>query len=152
VSGELDVAEGGPSVDATVPRRTVYTKLIRYSPEPLLQAFDAPDGFVSIPQRDTTTTATQALSLLNGSWALGRAGAVPARLVGPSQGPTRPTALVERAYRLVLGRAPDRLEMRSALRFLSAQPARVDAANRAVGGREAGEQALVDFCHVLLNS
>ena len=84
VSGELDASQGGPSVDATAPRRTVYTKLVRYSPEPLLQAFDAPDGFVSTPQRDTTTTATQALQLLNGPWALGRAEKLARRLATES--------------------------------------------------------------------
>jgi hypothetical protein len=127
-SGELDGRLGGPSVEAAVPRRTLYTRLLRYSPEPLLQAFDAPDGFVSVPQRDTTTTPTQALSLLNGAWSAGRAEAIAARLRDESG-----TALVDRAYRLVLGRPPDDFERTAALRFLR-------------------NQALVDFCHVLLNS
>jgi hypothetical protein len=143
VSGALDTTQGGPSVDAMLPRRSVYTKLIRYSPEPLLQAFDAPDGFVSTPQRDTTTTATQALQLLNGPWSLDRAEALAMRLDHLADGPSRIAA----AYRLVLGRPPDAIETAAALRFLRQQPARGSA-----GSRPASEQALVDFCHVLLNS
>ena len=152
VSGELDPRQGGPSVEPTVPRRTIYTKLIRYGPEPLLQAFDAPDGFVSTPQRDTTTTATQALLLLNGPWALGRAEAIATRLIKASGSPLDRPALVEHAYRLVLGRSPDALEARAALRFLGEQPERIAAQGRPPGGRTADEQALVDLCHVLMNS
>jgi hypothetical protein len=147
VSGELDASQGGPSVDATIPRRTVYTKLVRYSPEPLLQAFDAPDGFVSIPQRDTTTTVTQALQLQNGSWALGRAEMLARRLA------TRDApALINQAYRLVLGRSPEAAETRAALRFLTEQPTRIDATGPAPGGRTARDQAVIDLCHVLLNA
>jgi hypothetical protein len=143
VSGELDLRQGGSSVDAAEPRRTIYTKLIRYSPEPLLQAFDAPDGFASTPLRDTTTTAPQALQLLNGPWALARAEAVAARLL---EQPDRKN-VIERAYRLLLGRPPDPRESAAALRFLRDQPARLDATSR-----PAREQAVVDLCHVLLNS
>jgi hypothetical protein len=143
-SGELDGQLGGPSVEAAVPRRTLYTRLLRYSPEPLLQAFDAPDGFVSVPQRDTTTTATQALSLLNGAWSAGRAEAIAARLRDEPETTTTPPALVDRAYRLVLGRPPDDIERTAALRFLRNQTARA--------GPSDPDQALVDFCHVLLNS
>jgi hypothetical protein len=148
VSDELDASQGGPSVDATAPRRTVYTKLIRYSPEPLLQAFDAPDGFVSTPQRDTTTTATQALQLLNGAWALSRADHLASRLATKRSEP----ALVEQAYHLVLGRPPDVIETRAAVRFLREQPKRINAAGGPPQGRTANDQALIDFCHVLLNS
>jgi hypothetical protein len=134
VSGELDDRQGGPSVEPALPRRAIYTRLIRYSPEPLLQAFDAPDGFSSTPQRDTTTTATQALQLLNGPWALARAEALARGLLPePDQ-----ENLVERAYRRVLGRPPDRLERAASLRFLREQTAK--------------EQAVAGLCHVLLNS
>jgi hypothetical protein len=149
-SDELDLCLGGPSVDAALPRRTVYTKVVRYAPEPLLQAFDAPDAFVSIAQRDTTTTATQALSLLNGAWSLGRAEAVAARVLEEHGRAFDEPALIERAYRLVLGRAPDRFERAAALRFVRAQPARIAAAGP--DGRTDARQAFVDFCHVLLNS
>jgi hypothetical protein len=143
ISGELDPRPGGPSVESALPRRTIYTKLVRYSPEPLLQAFDAPDGFASTPVRDTTTTATQALQLLNGPWALTRAEALATRLLSKAEGKN----IVECAYRLVLGRLPDPRESAAALRFLRDQPAR-----HAATARPANEQAVIDLCHVLLNS
>ena len=78
VSGELDLAIGGSSVPADNERRTVYVKVIRNTPEPLMRAFDAPDGFTSTAQRDQSTTATQALTLMNGDWSLQRAEALAA--------------------------------------------------------------------------
>ena len=39
-----------------------------------------PDGNATTPRRNTTTTATQALLLINGDWALARAKALAARL------------------------------------------------------------------------
>ncbi len=145
-SGELDPAVGGPSVEPTAPRRTVYTRKLRYTPEPLLQAFDAPDGFASTPQRDVTTTATQALSLMNGAWTLGRAAAIAALLLRDAA--SDEPALVATAYRRVLGRSPDDFEAAAALQFLRDQPARVDG----TASRPGREQALIDLCHVLLNS
>jgi hypothetical protein len=151
VSGELDLRQGGPSVEASAPRRTVYTRLMRYTPEPLLQAFDAPDGFASVPQRDVTTTATQALALLNGSWSLDRARAIAGRLLEAGAG-TDDASLVARAYDRVFGRAPDAFEAEAARRFLRDQPARSADPGSTPSGRSGREQALVDLCHVLLNS
>jgi hypothetical protein len=143
VTGELEGSQGGPSVEPAQPRRTVYTRLVRYSPEPLLQSFDAPDGFTSVPQRDVTTTATQALTLWNGAWSRGRATALAGRLrdQGFSLRHARATtALVERAYRLVLGRSPDAFEEAAAARFLAS------------AASDEHRQAVINFCHVLLNA
>jgi hypothetical protein len=70
VSGELDPRMGGPSEDPSRTRRTIETRIVRNAPDALLSAFDAPDGSGSTPRRDTTTTSTQALMLLNGTWTL----------------------------------------------------------------------------------
>src|SRR5262249_25440331 len=48
-TGELDLRGGGPSVEAAKPRRTIYTKVIRNTRDPLLDVFDAPEGFNSTP-------------------------------------------------------------------------------------------------------
>ena len=79
-SGELDPAIGGPSVPTSRPRRTIDTRVIRNIRDALLDAFDAADGTFSTPRRNTTTTATQALLLINGDWTLARAKALAARL------------------------------------------------------------------------
>ena len=73
--GELDRTAGGPSVGHAAPRRTIYTKVMRNTQDPLLAVFDAPDALASSPSRPTTTTAPQALFMINGSWTLQRRGA-----------------------------------------------------------------------------
>ena len=80
VSGELDATIGGPSAESSRPRRSIDTKVIRNSRDPLLDSFDAPDGYNSAGRRTTTTTATQALLLINGSWTHARAAALADRL------------------------------------------------------------------------
>jgi hypothetical protein len=141
VSGELDPAAGGPSVEASKPRRSIYTRAIRNTHDPVLDAFDAPDGSASVPRRNLTTSPTQSLLLINGAWTLTRARAFADRLA--RERPDDPAGRVERAYRLAFGRSPTGAERADALAFLDAQAA--------LPGSGAME-ALVDLCHALLNS
>src|SRR5687767_2987966 len=73
LSGELSLTEGGAAVDPTGVRRTIYTKVLRNARDPFLEAFDAPDFITSSASRSVTTTATQALLMINGIWPLQRA-------------------------------------------------------------------------------
>ena len=136
VSGELKLDAGGPSVDASAPRRSVYTKVLRNHPDPLLDAFDSPDSFGSVCTRNVTTTPTQSLLLMNGDWPLKRATAFARRVRAEAKSPD-PGDLVERAYRLAYGRAPQADERSTGIEFLQAGPI---------------DETLVDFCHVLFNS
>lgn len=140
VSGELDPACGGPSVDAARPRRALYMKVVRNSRDELMDAFDAPDGFLSTAQRNRTTTPTQALLLINSPWVIKRARAMAERLI--REVPDDEAGQVARAYRLALGREASRSETVEAASFLSQQ--------RAEAGGTIG--ALADFCHALLNT
>ena len=143
VSGELDAAASGPSVDPKAPRRSVVSKVLRNTHDPVLEVFDAPDGFTSAGRRNVTTTPMQALLLINGAWTLARAQAMAGRLdrLTAEAVEDRDRARIEWAYRLAFGRAPEADELADGLAFLrrTADP----AANAA---------ALVDYCHVLLNS
>src|SRR5205085_1566693 len=56
VTGELDPSAGGPGAAHTDPRRSIYTRIMRNSRDPLLDVFDAPLWFSSASSRDTTTT------------------------------------------------------------------------------------------------
>jgi mono/diheme cytochrome c family protein len=139
-SGELDLAMGGPGVAVTEPRRTIYTKVMRNTRDPLLEAFDAPDGSNTTPTRNVTITPTQSLILINGGWTLGRAQALARRLERlEDDGPDCRIAL---AYRLVFGRAPAAAELAEAKAFLNG------------AATSAGFDVAVwtDFCHALLNS
>ncbi|HVE38281.1 MAG TPA: DUF1553 domain-containing protein, partial [Planctomycetota bacterium] len=115
-SGEFDSHMGGPAVDPNLPRRTVYTKVHRNTRDPLLDAFDAPESFSSMPARNSTTTATQALLMINGRWPLERAQAFARRL--RASGATTNPELVKAAYRIAFGRAPSADELARGVAFL----------------------------------
>ena len=150
-SGELDPTIGGPSVPTSRPRRTIDTRVVRNARDTLLDAFDAADGTFSTPRRNTTTTATQALLLINGDWSLARAKILAARIerVGPSS--TDDHDRVVLAYRTVLGRQPEPDELAEAVAFIDRQANLLPhSAKRSITAFD--HDSLVDFCHVLLNS
>ena len=82
VSGELKEEMYGPSADPATPRLSIYTKVVRNNRDPLLEAFNAPDTYSSEADRNHTTTATQALLMINGDTVLKRAEMFAARLGG----------------------------------------------------------------------
>jgi hypothetical protein len=119
ISGELDLANGGPSVDASSPRRAIYTKVKRNSRDPLLGAFDAPDNFSSTSERNVTTTPTQALLMINGSWGLARSRAFATQL--QKMNFATDSEMVAYAYRSATGRHPTKSQISDALQFLAEQ-------------------------------
>ena len=114
-SGELDMKEGGVSEDANATRRSIYTIKKRNNQNELLRSLDAPSGFTSTAERQSTTTPTQALLLLNGEWSLTRARKVSSRVQS-----------VDDAFQAVLGRAPSAKERETAEAFVA----------KRLGGRE----------------
>ena len=106
VSGELDAKPGGPAGDGNGTRRSVYTMKKRNSPNELLRALDMPGGFASTAERQSTTTPTQALQLINGDWLLARASKLAARVHG-----------IDEAWLAVLGRPPEPQEKTTAEAF-----------------------------------
>jgi hypothetical protein len=133
VSGELQSAEGGPAVETTSPIRAVYTKVVRNTRDPVLDAFDAPDSFASVCTRNTTTTPTQSLLMINGDWPLKRAAAFAARVRAETKA-SDPGSLIDSAYRLAYGRAPEPAERKTAIAFLDRQSSKGDSAARADAG------------------
>ena len=119
-TGELDLTAGGPSTDATKPRRTIYTKVIRNTRDPLLEVFDVPEGFSSMSQRNVTTTPTQSLHMINSPWSLQRARDFGKRLAKEAPS-SDPGAAVDHAYRLAFARAPQGREREAAIKFLQEQ-------------------------------
>ncbi len=151
VSGELDPAIGGPSAPTALPRRTIDTRLVRNIRDALLEAFDAADGTFSTPRRNTTTTATQALLLINGDWTLARANSLATRLERLQSSSTDNRDQIGRAYRLTFARLPEPDEIAEATAFLNHQANRLSWPAQRSKTRP-DHAALVDFCHVLLNS
>jgi hypothetical protein len=121
VSGRLDSTMGGPARPEPrgSVRRSVYTFARRNLRDPFLEAFDLPDSNLSCPRRDRSTTAPQALALLNAAEVADAAKALAARAEREAKSPAE---RVELAYRLTLGRRPAADEAKLAADFLTHSP------------------------------
>ncbi len=111
-------------------RRAIYRFLFRTVPDPLLDAFDCPDGGAAAPVRGASTTAVQALAMLNNGFLIKQAEHLAARI---AQSASAPEEQVEAACHEILLRAPAAAE-RQAL---------ADYCRR---------HGLANLCHLLLNS
>jgi hypothetical protein len=95
-------------------RRSIYLIQKRTFRLPMMEVFDQPESMLTCSRRDVSTTAPQALTLLNGSFVIEHAQAFAARLAVQSNP-------VETAWRAVLRRDPSPTELRSAQDFLARQ-------------------------------
>jgi hypothetical protein len=181
VSGLLRPSIGGPSVFPALPagmprpaggwevssnpadhhRRSIYISVRRTATYPLLSAFDMPETLESCSRRTQTTTAPQALTLLNAEASLEWAQAFAGRVLQRA-GTDRSAQLTE-AFRLAYSRQPDAWEKDRILTFLGKQRDRISdrqtkgqplalPTNGAAGLEPADAAALVDLCLSLLNS
>jgi hypothetical protein len=124
--------EGKPDTDPSTWRRSLYVfnkRSIRY---PLFESFDQPDMISSCARRNSSTTASQALLLMNNAMVRFQAEKFAERLRNEADSP--PVAQVRRAFALALNRAPSAAELARAMALI-----------RASGG------SLVDFCQALFN-
>ena len=144
VSGELSPDVGGASVAWSEPRRSIYLKVLRNSYDPLLRAFDGPDNFSSLSERNVTTIPTQSLLLINGDWTLARAQAFARRLPPPAnESDWKKT--VQTAYQLAYARLPDEDEVDAAQAFLTtmaSEPASPPKVTTSLPGRRDAAAAI----------
>ena len=140
-SGLLEDKLGGPSVFPPLPagttapnrnfwitsdnphdvnRRSVYVFIRRNLPYPLLDTFDWANPQIVHNKRDVTTTAPQALALINSdlvySWSKSLAGRVIKEV--PKGGDA---ARIDRVYEILYARKPDAFEKTRLLAFLKSQ-------------------------------
>jgi len=177
VSGRLSRKMGGPGVFPPMPadagvnpkvwpvssdpedarRRSLYIFVRRNLRYPLLEAFDAPDTNLSCARREITTSAPQALALINSTGMLEAARDFAGRVL--SGAPDEP-GRIALAYRLALGRSPTPGETRTAHEFLASQAVllrRRPPASLALprplpeGSDTAVGAAWTDYCLALLN-
>ena len=120
-------------------RRSVYVLVKRNMRYPLFDAFDLPDLHNSCSRRARTTTAPQALLLLNGELTRERSRTWAAVLLARHGSDLN--ALAADAYRSVWGRRASQEEVRFGVAFL----------RKASRGRQPPEAA-AEFCHALLNA
>jgi hypothetical protein len=179
-SGRLNLQSGGPSVRPALPaglsdrygwnvdadpaqrsRRSIYVFVRRNLRYPLFELFDMPDTNETCGRRNCTTTAPQALFVLNSELILGEARAMAGRVLGEVG--TDRYAAIGRAYRLAFARDPSGDEASITSEFLDCQasivrdrlannekaalpdpmPSNLDPAEGA---------AFTDLCHALLNA
>ena len=175
VAGLLNLKSGGPSVYPELPegmqsprggwkvttsddrnRRSVYIFVKRNARYPMMEALDMPDTHESCSRRDVTTTAPQALTMLNDKVALEWARAFAGRVLAAPDP-------VGKAFELAYSRKPDGWEKDTVATFLEKQKTLI--AERAAKGQPVAmplnvpdgmkpeaAAAFVDFCQMILNS
>jgi hypothetical protein len=139
----LSLRKGGPGVMAPLPqellntlrkdqwkvtgdeedhrRRSVYLFVRRNLRYPLFDAFDRPDTNASCPRRNRSTTAPQALVLLNSEFSFNAARDLAGYLF--NSGKTGPQARIDLLYQRTLGRSPTSEERAASEVFLKTQAA-----------------------------
>jgi hypothetical protein len=135
-SGRLNPARGGPSVFPPLPadladfarygrtggdmwepnekeadnrRRSIYTFQRRSLPQPMMLAFDAPVFSESCERRSVTTTALQALAMMNGDLVNYEAGHLAERAIQIAGADRR--AQISRVFEILLSRPPNADEL-----------------------------------------
>jgi hypothetical protein len=152
VAGDLDLKKtGGPSTDFADDnfRRTVYCKVSRYRLDNFLQVFDFPNPSFTAEQRFTTIVPLQRLYFMNSSFVYKQAEAFAERVYdeAPGSDKTSDTARIQKAYRILFGRAASAAETKAGLDFLQAHP-------ETPGEQVAGQPttAWKEYARVLLSS
>jgi|UniRef100_UPI003783DE84 hypothetical protein len=162
VSGQLNLKTGGPGVKLPLPkeisdtllkkqhevnpdatehnRRSIYTFARRNLRNPLFELFDRPDAQMSCARRNDSTTAPQALMLLNSEFAHTIAAKLAADL-NATHG-SDATALITDATQGCLARQPTKTEIEAGQKFLHKQTSLTPNF----------QAALADYCLALLNS
>ena len=149
VSGKLNTTLGGPgfqlyqytvdNVATYLPkeihepetfRRTVYHQSPRSVRIDVLGAYDCPDPSLPEPKRVVTTTALQALSLLNNSFLMEQSNYLAERLQKEQR---TATTQIENAFQLTFGRSPSTVELEAALKLVQ-------------------QHGLAIFCRAMLNA
>jgi hypothetical protein len=130
-SGNLDLRMGGPgynlwqkntnyvavynpkpSLGRDEFRRMVYQFKPRSQQDPTFGAFDCPDGALVAPRRNASTTALQALNLLNSRFVVDQSRAFADRL--KAEAGDDPSAQARRGFLLAFGRGPTDAELSAA--------------------------------------
>ena len=162
VSGQLNLKPGGPGVRLPMPkevsdtllkgqykitddvtehtRRSVYVFARRNLRHPLFDLFDRPDAQISCARRNESTTAPQALTLLNSDFAHDTAAKLATALGEKHSSDTH--ALVAAAIQRCLSRTATEAEIAAGVTFIEQQ-------TQLAGSFRA---ALADYCLALLNS
>ncbi len=142
VSGALDPTMYGPgTLDEANKRRSIYFTIKRSKLIPMMTIFDAPEALTSMAERPTTTIAPQALYFMNNPQARAYSLGFARRL--SSSAKTSLEEAVKTGFKTALARPPAADELADSLEFVRRQM-------QTYAGADRQEQALADFCQVLM--
>ncbi len=164
ISGELDLAEGGPhpfSHESTwgytqhlpftavydTKKRSVYMMVQRFQRHPYLSLFDGADPNATTAERTRMTTPLQALYMMNSGLVHEQSRHLAQRLLDDG-GQTR--AWVTQAYWRILSRPPSAAEMEESLVHLENYSRKFQA--RAVSPQKIEQEALASLARALFSS
>ncbi|NRF70585.1 DUF1553 domain-containing protein [Aquincola sp. S2] len=102
-------------------RRSLYVFVLRNSPYPLLETFDWANPQSPHHRREVTTTAPQALALVNSDLVLEWSKALAGRVL--REAPSSDAARIERVYQILYARKPTAAELAKLGSFLNGQEA-----------------------------
>ncbi|MDX1951313.1 MAG: DUF1549 domain-containing protein [Verrucomicrobiota bacterium] len=160
ITGELDITQGGAPLPGNLPpviqtdalaatdnlhRRSVYLPIIRNGAPEMLQTFDFADPHAVVARRHATSTAMQALFLMNSPFINERAKAWATRLL---QASSEDTSRIRTAFTQAFGRLPAPREEKLTLNFLNQFQASLISFPEA----ERHQRAWAAFCHSLLTT
>ena len=146
VSGQLDrTMFGSGTLDPRQKRRSIYFTVKRSLLNPMLSLYDAPETLTSAGRRNSTTTAPQALLLINSPYIRELAQAFAARISPQSDDDL--STIVTNAFRLALNREPSKSELRAATQFIKAQQKDYEQSNSS----KAKSAALADFAQAMFS-
>ena len=95
-------------------RRSIYRLIVRSQPDPFMTTLDCADSSQSVPTRDETVTALQALSLLNNKFMVWMAEHFSDYLTAESKNTSEQ---VEHAFQRVTGHLPTENQRRTLMRY-----------------------------------
>jgi hypothetical protein len=126
-------------------RRSVYQLVRRNTPQSLLNVFDAPVMEINCARRASTTSATQALALMNGEFVTAQAGHFAKRIL---EGPGDDNGRIRQAFRIALARDPSAAELDKLLTFARKQ----EAFYKDLSETERRQRVFGDLCQALLGT
>ncbi|HEX8911563.1 MAG TPA: DUF1553 domain-containing protein, partial [Humisphaera sp.] len=166
ISGRLDPAVGGPSVEVYLTsfmdgrgrpggsgpldgagRRSVYTRLRRNFLPPMMLAFDMPQPFNAMGRRSVSNVPAQALILMNDPFVVAQA-KLWAKRVADDKTLATPEQRIDRMYRHAFARPPTADEVAAALGFLDEQGMQREVPE---AKRRDDARGWEDLAHVLMN-
>jgi mono/diheme cytochrome c family protein len=153
IDNKVGANETGPEIPigAEASRRSIYIEVRRSRPLALLRTFDLPVMETNCDRRVPSTSAPQALMLMNSDFALSQAGRFAKRLRQDAGADTR--RQVARAFEIAFARRATKAEIDESAAFIDRQAKELNQHPAPAPSAPPKDlQPLTDFCQALISS